>query len=78
MADKNLKECASNLEDNYLDLVGYAYTFDLWLKDFSSSHIDIGIQRDSALDFISFFLLQKIDDLKFDISILVEYVMKSS
>ena len=71
----DLKERATNLEENYAELRGYAYLTKLFLDDLARDNIDLGADRQAVLDSLSSFGLQKVSDLQFDIKHLVENVM---
>lgn len=73
----DLKERATNLEDNYSELRGHAYLLKLFLDDIMRQDLVVSDIQRTALDSISAYLLQSVDSLKYDINHLISYAMKN-
>ena len=72
-----LYERAQNLQENYSELIGYAYLARLIKNDMSTVDGEYTDEMLSAVSTIFGFMLQKIGDLKYDLKYLVADVLES-
>lgn len=73
-----IKERASNLEENYCELRGYSYLFNLLVNDIHSGEFTLSNDSLVALDTLHAFITQKIGELEIDLGKVIAEVVKAS